>query len=905
MKVIMRMLITILLSLFLNQAISLDTDPSWGGKCPSAEFQCDNGRCISLAWKCDSQDDCHDNSDERDCEYPTCSDGFFRCDNGKCITQRWTCDGLNDCKDNSDENSQMCSNMKCEEGFIRCNNQSAKCISKDWRCDGEVNCPQGEDEAGCEHKCADDEFNCTNGKCISNEFKCDTKNDCGDSSDEDETLCAAVVCDQDHKQCNNGECVHDFWWCDGDKDCDDNSDEMNCTSNELPGGQCDKASFQCLSLDSDPCISKNWVCDGDKDCLDGSDEANCQSITCEPGEKLCPVSNYCLKETYFCDGEKDCVEGDDEVDCPERTCEKDHFSCQNGKCIKDDLLCNGMDDCGNGHDESPDICPPEEKNPCLKDNGGCAQICVPDVNNSLGRRCECNAGYKLMNNSAGDPGCEDEDECLKPGTCSQLCTNTKGSFKCECTSGFSLVDDRYCKAITRHDAKLVLSDRNELRRYDLIKAKYSLLVEDHTFSGSRAIDVDVRTGKVFWADMNGPGVIYMVDIKTQKRELLVQGELEDPEGMALDWVHKNLYIADKTKGVIQVVQIANKYRKTLLHNLTEPISVAADPAKGWIYWTNWGINPGIERSGMNGAQRSAVVSKDTSWPRGLTIDHFSRRLYWVDSKLHTISSAKLDGSDQTLVLHSVRSLPHPYGVALFEDDLFWTDIVADTVYKTRKFGNKNKVEELATGLKRPMAIQVMHESRQPYYPDLNRCENNGGCSHFCLPIPMMDDDEPKGAECACPDGQALDGKHICVDAKDLKPRVTKTPVILSVDTTENGSPNVPYSGVPDDTTNKLRPSVQSGSTELPNQGVNKEHKSSSNGEGQIALVAIGIVGVLGLMAVVIIVLLVRRHKKRNVRSMNFDNPVYRKTTTDEQLIVETAQPGLPQSMQPLNGDEVV
>ena len=70
------------------------------------------------------------------------------------------------------------------------------------------------------------------------------------------------------------------------------------------------------------------------------------------------------------------------------------------------------------------------------------------------------------------------------------------------------------------------------------------------------------------------------DIETSKREVLIKDELKNPMGMALDWVHNNLYIVDRDKKIIQVVQIATKYRKTLLHNLTEPISLAADPVNG-------------------------------------------------------------------------------------------------------------------------------------------------------------------------------------------------------------------------------------------------------------------------------------------------------------------------------------
>ena len=34
-------------------------------RCQPNEFQCDNGRCILKTWRCDSDDDCGDGSDER------------------------------------------------------------------------------------------------------------------------------------------------------------------------------------------------------------------------------------------------------------------------------------------------------------------------------------------------------------------------------------------------------------------------------------------------------------------------------------------------------------------------------------------------------------------------------------------------------------------------------------------------------------------------------------------------------------------------------------------------------------------------------------------------------------------------------------------------------------------------
>lgn len=35
--------------------------------CSESEFRCDNNQCIPGNWRCDHDNDCGDNSDERDC----------------------------------------------------------------------------------------------------------------------------------------------------------------------------------------------------------------------------------------------------------------------------------------------------------------------------------------------------------------------------------------------------------------------------------------------------------------------------------------------------------------------------------------------------------------------------------------------------------------------------------------------------------------------------------------------------------------------------------------------------------------------------------------------------------------------------------------------------------------------
>ncbi|EDV19474.1 uncharacterized protein TRIADDRAFT_62104 [Trichoplax adhaerens] len=163
--------------------------------CGSNSFACLSGGCIPKASVCNHVTDCSDGSDELDCGFtaaptkttimpttPTnCSSQQFDCGAGslpRCIPASFRCDNEQDCSNDADErHCQACSGFKCANGV---------CLKKNSQvCNGINECGDNSDEKHCaSHQCSNSEFRCTSGQCIVKSGRCDGFNQCSDGSDE-------------------------------------------------------------------------------------------------------------------------------------------------------------------------------------------------------------------------------------------------------------------------------------------------------------------------------------------------------------------------------------------------------------------------------------------------------------------------------------------------------------------------------------------------------------------------------------------------------------------------------------------------------------------------------------------------------------------------------------------------
>ncbi|XP_050075140.1 putative vitellogenin receptor [Anopheles maculipalpis] len=590
--------------------------------------------------------------------------------------------------------------------------------------------------------CASHEFQCENGACIPAAGHCNDSQDCADGSDE--SGCDYFLCKEPfwYRCRHETTCISGSSRCDKQKDCLEGDDEENCDNYEVPhkAPVCSKAEFTCTDK---ACIPADLVCDGVHHCLDGSDETiGCIDIAAKCKGFLCR-NKHCLKSSsWVCDGQDDCGDGSDEEHClHECTLEHGKFECHNNHtCIDVAQVCNGADDCGDGSDESASC-----KSDACKKLKCAPQTCkvMPD-----GKAvCLCGVGFKF---DAATGKCQDVNECARYGLCSQGCINTPGSFRCTCIDQFTLMrDGRTCELSTGTEALMLYTTQKSVGAMYLTSMHQYYVAKEL----SQVIGVSYDGMHVYWTDISHKTESIERSLEDgSDRQLLLTAGLISPEDLVLDWLTGNIYFSDSGQMHIAVCSSDGYHCKAIIQDqLHKPRGLALLPQNGTIFFSDWGNNAMIGRARMDGSEQTVVVNSGIHWPNGLTLDWPNERLYWIDAKLKRIESMHFDGSDRVVVLSDV--LKHPFSVAVFNDRLYWSDWDTKSIQSCDKF--TGKMRQTLVRDRMIFDVHIYHSSIQPKVS--HACVNHT-CSHLCLLTSNAT------YACACPQGMELHrDKHSCVN----------------------------------------------------------------------------------------------------------------------------------------------
>ena len=108
-----------------------------------------------------------------------------------------------------------------------------------------------------------------------------------------------------------------------------------------------------------------------------------------------------------------------------------------------------------------------------------------------------------------------------------------------------------------------------------------------------------------------------------------------------------------------------------------------------MFWTDWGIEPKIERADMDGSNRLTIVSDGLLQPFGITVDYDGLKLYWCDSGTNIIEYVSLNGGGRTVLVQDAVGLGGLFSLTVSGSLVFWTDTDTNAIYSTHKINGLN------------------------------------------------------------------------------------------------------------------------------------------------------------------------------------------------------------------------
>jgi len=356
-----------------------------------------------------------------------------------------------------------------------------------------------------------------------------------------------------------------------------------------------------------------------------------------------------------------------------------------------------------------------------------------------------------------------------------MCTNTRGGYKCSCLQGYELSpsDNRTCKVNGKSKpAVLFLAAKTMIGSMSLGNSNDFRTVTQNKSFVRQAIGIsyDAVDGRIFWTNLEkGKQAILSSRADGSNIKVIMNSTLKHPEDIAIDSYSRTFYYTDSGAKIIGVCTLDGAYCNRLItDNLDQPRGIALHQEKGILFYADWGVRPHISTAGMDGTDHRMLITHNLKWPNGIVVDRTTNRIFWADAHLDRVESARLDGTDRRIIIQ--LSYSHPFSVAVFEDNIFWSDWSKNEILSCDKFtgaGHRNWFKGITV---QAMGIHIFHENLEPIFE--SPCYGSP-CDHICVKSP-----KESGFACKCKEGFKVQNVTHCVRIEH-PPKILPIPLVPS------------------------------------------------------------------------------------------------------------------------------
>ncbi|XP_073790160.1 nidogen-2 isoform X1 [Danio rerio] len=217
------------------------------------------------------------------------------------------------------------------------------------------------------------------------------------------------------------------------------------------------------------------------------------------------------------------------------------------------------------------------------------------------------------------------------------------------------------------------------------KSTVLLALQDSVVIG---IDYDCQENILYWTDFGRHTIYRAVLISGSEPEAVISKDLIQPEGIAVDSVHRMLFWADSGKDKIETSGLDGSKRRVLIDSgLVNPRAIIVDAKSGTVFWTDWNRDaPKIESSSLEGRNRKVLVQVGLMLPNALTWDNATNQLCWADAGTKKLECISPDGTQRRVFQDTLN---YPFSLAIHNKHFYYTDWERDGILVIDQSTGKN------------------------------------------------------------------------------------------------------------------------------------------------------------------------------------------------------------------------